>query len=64
MQRLKHPNIIKLKEVYEGDHTFYLILELLKGDSLTRMMKYQSLQGLFPMDKVREIVKVVHSKIG
>ncbi|CAD8142012.1 unnamed protein product [Paramecium pentaurelia] len=34
MAVLKHENIVKLEEVYEGENTFYIILEYLKGGSL------------------------------
>lgn len=29
-----HKNIVKLHEVYEGEHTFYLVMELSKGPTL------------------------------
>jgi calcium-dependent protein kinase len=31
MSNLVNENIVALEEVYEGDNTFYLILEYLKG---------------------------------
>jgi serine/threonine protein kinase len=34
MQKLDHKNIINLQEVFEGESTFYMILELLEGKSL------------------------------
>lgn len=34
MAALDHENIVKMEEVYEGETTFYLILEYLKGNSL------------------------------
>jgi len=34
MRKLIHPNIINLLEIYEGENTFYMILEYLKGRSL------------------------------
>jgi len=34
MQHLNHDNIIRLEEVYEGENTFYVVLEYLKGKSL------------------------------
>jgi serine/threonine protein kinase len=34
MQKLDHKNIINLYEVFEGESTFYMILELLEGKSL------------------------------
>ena len=34
MATLDHDSVVKLEEVYEGENTFYLILEHLKGNSL------------------------------
>lgn len=34
MAVLEHEYIVKMEEVYEGENTFYLILEYLKGNSL------------------------------
>lgn len=38
MLRLNHPNIIRLHEVFEGEKTFYMILDYLKGYSLNDLM--------------------------
>jgi len=29
-----HPNLIKFEEVFEGDNTFYLVMEIVEGISL------------------------------
>jgi serine/threonine protein kinase len=34
MKKLKHPNILKLYEVYEDDKQFFLVMELVKGKEL------------------------------
>jgi len=34
MKTLKHPNIIKLKEMIEGHRYFYLVVELMPGGEL------------------------------
>jgi serine/threonine protein kinase len=35
MRDLKgHPNIVNLHEVFEGEYTFYFIMELIEGNSL------------------------------
>lgn len=31
---LDHPSFIKLHAVYEGDNTFYMVMDLLEGKSL------------------------------
>lgn len=38
MATINHDNIVKLEEVYEGENTFYIILEYLKGNSLHDMI--------------------------
>ncbi len=30
----EHHNVIKLKEVFEGESTFYFVMEILEGKSL------------------------------
>lgn len=42
MSLLEHDQIVKLEEVYEGDNTFYLILEYLKGPSLHELCSNKS----------------------
>lgn len=37
MADLKHESIVGMQELYEGENTFYLILEYLKGSSLHDM---------------------------
>lgn len=44
MMKLDHPNLIKLHEVYQGDSTFYLILDYLGGQTLHEIIG-QSLMG-------------------
>ena len=34
MRKLVHKNIIRLYEVYEGQHHVYLVMDLLKGGEL------------------------------
>lgn len=34
MRKISHPNIIKLYEIYEGQHHIYLVMDLLKGGEL------------------------------
>lgn len=38
MAALNHEYIVKLEEVYEGENTFYIILEYLNGNSLHDMI--------------------------
>lgn len=34
MRELQHENIIKLFETYENEESFFLIMELMKGENL------------------------------
>lgn len=60
MQKLDHPNIIKLHEVFEGESTFYMILEFLQGKSLSDFITRSYSNGI-SLDKVQLIMKVVFS---
>ncbi len=57
MQNLDLPNLIKLHEVYEGENTFYMILEYLEGKSLSEFIN-KSHEDRIPIDKVQSIMKV------
>ena len=38
----KHPNVIELQEVYEGENTYYFVMELSEGNNLyTEIKKHQ-----------------------
>ena len=37
---VNHPNVIKLKEVFEGENTYYLVMDLSEGNSLYDELKY------------------------
>jgi serine/threonine protein kinase len=41
MRKLNHPSIIGLSELFEGENTFYLILEYLQGKCLKEMIHQQ-----------------------
>ncbi|CAD8059761.1 unnamed protein product [Paramecium sonneborni] len=57
MAVLSHENIVKLEEVYEGENTFYLILEYLKGSSLHDIITKGILQ--LGWDEIKSIMKVL-----
>ena len=52
MQSLNHPSIIGLHELYEGENTFYIILEYLQGKSLNEMIQKQRGGDGFTIDQV------------
>lgn len=43
MEHLHHPNIVRLHDIFEGEKSYYLILELLAGDTLHSIMKKMAL---------------------
>jgi len=50
LKEVNHPNIIKLHEVFEDDHTLRLVMELCTGEELFDRVveKTQSMEGYFP----------------
>ena len=50
MRKLNHPSIIGLHELYEGENTFYIILEYLQGKSLNEIIHQQRVGDGFTMD--------------
>ncbi|CAD8144871.1 unnamed protein product [Paramecium octaurelia] len=55
MAALSHENIVKLEDVYEGENTFYIILEYLKGASLHDMITKGILQ--LGWDEIKSIMR-------
>ena len=63
MAVLNHENIVKLEEVYEGENTFYIILEYLKGNSLHDIVTKGILQ--LGWDEIKSIMMVmIKSNLG
>jgi serine/threonine protein kinase len=54
MRKLNHSNILKLFEVYESDNSIYLILELIKGGSLSDRIKGS--KAKFTAEEVRGLM--------
>ncbi|CAD8141470.1 unnamed protein product [Paramecium octaurelia] len=57
MQRLKHENIIQLIDLYEGENTFYMILEYLEGKSLHELLNQR--QSIFEQEQIQIIIKLI-----
>ncbi|CAD8103710.1 unnamed protein product [Paramecium sonneborni] len=57
MQKLKHDNIIQLIDLYEGENTFYLILEYLEGKSLHEQLIQR--QQIFEQEQIQIIIKLI-----
>ncbi|CAD8076412.1 unnamed protein product [Paramecium sonneborni] len=57
MQKLKHQNIIQLVDLYEGESTFYLILEYLAGESLHEMFNQR--QTILEHQQIQMIMKLL-----
>lgn len=58
MRKLTHKSIIALHEVYEGENTFYMILEYLKGKSLHDIINKAHKEETLTFDKIQIIMKV------
>ncbi|CAD8083923.1 unnamed protein product [Paramecium primaurelia] len=52
MRRLDHEAIVKMIDVFEGEKSFYIILELLQGESLHQFFKKHSLT----LTQIRQII--------
>ncbi|CAK87484.1 unnamed protein product (macronuclear) [Paramecium tetraurelia] len=52
MRRLDHETIVKMIDIFEGEKSFYIILELLQGDSLHTFFKKHSLT----LTQIRQII--------
>lgn len=42
LAEMKHPNIVQLKDVFLGEKSFYVVMELVKGEVLGEMMRKQN----------------------
>jgi calcium-dependent protein kinase len=58
MADLDNEFIVKLEEVYEGETTFYIILEYLKGSSLHEMITKNGISSL-NWEEIRSIMWVI-----
>lgn len=66
MRQLKHPNIINLYEVYEGEFHVYLVLDLLTGgelfDKLIKKGVYNEKEAAICISKLLSALEYIHSK--
>ena len=53
-----HPNVIKLFEVFEGENTFYFVMEIVESTSLYDDVKKHSVLQ-YADSEVREIIKMI-----
>jgi cell cycle serine/threonine-protein kinase CDC5/MSD2/calcium/calmodulin-dependent protein kinase I len=60
LQLLKHPNFVELVEIYQGESSYYIITELLEGDTLYKFIKGYPAEML-PVKMIRQIMKVLIS---
>ncbi|EGR31496.1 protein kinase domain protein [Ichthyophthirius multifiliis] len=52
-----HPNIVKLHEVFEGDYTYYLVMELIEGPSLQEDLYNR--ENLYTNHQIIQIMKML-----
>lgn len=64
LRMLRHPNILEIYEVYEGEHSYNLILEYLQGGSLRnyRNLKPQSVRDIMKVGGITPIHSRTSSK--
>lgn len=55
---MKHINVIKLHEIFEGENTYYFIYDYLEGDTLNDFLKKSIYQPLGKRD-IKKIIKVI-----
>jgi serine/threonine protein kinase len=58
MRDLKHINLINLKECFEGDTSFYMIMDLMKGNTLENYLRKHYYHKSLPHDSVKIIIRV------
>lgn len=51
MQSLRHPHIVQLREVFDTERTFYMVLDLMTGGELFDRVRWR---GLFPSVSARK----------
>lgn len=55
---VKNPNVIKLFEVFEGENTFYFVMEIVEGTSLYDEIK-KNCTSPYKESEVKEILKML-----
>lgn len=50
-----HPNVIKLHQVFEGEQTFYFVMDLVEGHSLFEDIKEHTFDP-YTDDEVRDLI--------
>lgn len=67
MLMLKHPNVVQLFEVFEGDENVYFVMELCGGGSIADYAAIQPLSEDLSRHYFYQLVQVVqycHSKVS
>ena len=58
-----HPNVIKLHEVFEGESTFYFVMDIVEGVSLFDSIKKHE-KTPYDHSEIKEIIGMILSGIG
>lgn len=61
LKKIRHENIVGLKDYYEDDRSYYLVMELLEGGDL---MDFVANNGRIPEDAAIEIISQVLSAVA
>ena len=60
LNRIDHPNVVKLHEMFEDAQNFYMVLELMKGGSLqSRLVDHQQKVGKLTESEIHKIIQPI-----
>lgn len=65
LQRLNHPNVVRLNGHFEDDETIYLVMDHLKGKDLRKYFKNtlpSERDAIYVLRQVAESIKYIHSQ--
>jgi serine/threonine protein kinase len=55
LQKINHPNLIKLLEIYEGEQAFYLLNPYLMGETLNQYQKKSLKLRKFTIQRIMKV---------
>ena len=65
LAQMEHPNIVQLREVFDADENFYMIMELCTGgevfDRVVEKERYSEAEARVAVEQIGEALRVCHS---
>ncbi|MGL5035824.1 MAG: protein kinase domain-containing protein, partial [Microcystaceae cyanobacterium] len=58
LAKLNHPNVVRVYDMFEGNDTAYMVMDLIEGKTLTQILKAQPGRKL-PLPKVESLVEQI-----